>query len=84
MTTRPRLIILSDTNVAPAGLLARRIESALAAAVPGAVLVVLRDAQLPVRRRLALGARIRRAARRTGQWLGATDFTIIEWRRRCR
>ena len=50
---RPRLIAVTDTTVAPRGVLEARLETLLAAAVPGSVMVQLRDRQLPDRERIA-------------------------------
>src|SRR6201999_3645794 len=50
-----------------------RVERALSLARPGSVLVQLRDLELPVRERLALGERLLARCRLHGQWLSVND-----------
>ena len=69
----PRLIIVTDTTVAPEGVIEPRIERALALARPAMVMVQLRDTALSVRRRLALGERLLAICRRHGQLLVVND-----------
>jgi thiamine-phosphate pyrophosphorylase len=69
----PRLMVFTDTTVAPEGVLEERLERLLAAAAHHQVVVVLRDKELPVRRRLALGERLRKLVQSTGQVLAVAD-----------
>ena len=69
----PRLMVLTDTGVAPEGILEERIEALLAAAEPRSVLVQLRDTTLPLRRRRALGERLSAMCRRYEQWFSVND-----------
>ena len=73
MTLRPNLVVVTDTAVAAAGVLEGRVERACALARPGTVLVQLRDPDLPVRERKALGERLLAIARRHGQALVVND-----------
>lgn len=70
---RPRLVVITDTTVAPAPLIAERIEHVLRMARPGTVVVQLRDRELPVRERMALGERLTAAVRRHEQWIVVND-----------
>lgn len=72
-TIRPRLVVITDTTIAPCGLLEQRIEAIAARAKPGAILVQLRDLELPVRERLALGRRLLTILRPLGQLLAVND-----------
>ena len=64
----PRLMIVTDTNVAPLGTLERRIERALEAAIPRSIIVQLRDRTLGDRARVALGRRLAELSFRHGQY----------------
>ena len=70
---RPRLIIVTDTTVAPIGLLEQRLEAVAAAAEPESVMIQLRDRQLPVRERLELGRRVQHLAQKHDQWFAVND-----------
>ena len=70
---RPRLIAITDARVASGEQLLERTARLLAAARPGAVLVQLRDRELPVRERLALGRALRELTRRYEQRLAVND-----------
>jgi thiamine-phosphate pyrophosphorylase len=70
---RPRLIAVTDTTVAPRGVLEARLETLLAAAVPGSVMVQLRDRQLADRERIALGHELRALTRRYRQLFAVND-----------
>ena len=70
---RPRLIAITDTLVAPRGVLEARLEVLLAAAAPGSVMVQLRDRQLPDRERIALGRELRALTRRHRQLFAVND-----------
>ena len=69
----PRLIAITDTTVAPLGVLEARIEMLCALAAPGSVLVQLRDLALPTRARIDLGVRLRALTRRSAQLLSVND-----------
>lgn len=73
----PRLIAITDTTVAPLGLLEERIGALCRAAAPGSVLVQLRDPSLPTRLRLELGVRLRSVTRETGQLFAVNDRTDL-------
>lgn len=64
----PRIMIVTDTNVAPLGTLERRIERALEAATPRSIIVQLRDRTLGDRARVALGRRLAELSVRHGQY----------------
>ncbi len=70
---RPRLIAITDTRVAAIGVLEPRLEALCAAAAPGSVMIQLRDRELPVRDRVALGERLAGVSRRTGQLFSVND-----------
>jgi thiamine-phosphate pyrophosphorylase len=70
---RPRLIAVTDTTVAPRGVLEARLEVLLAAAKPRTVMVQLRDRQLPDRERIALGRELRALTWRHDQFLAVND-----------
>jgi thiamine-phosphate pyrophosphorylase len=72
-TLRPRLIAVTDTTVAPRGVLEARLEVLLRAAAPGSVMVQLRDRQLPDRDRIALGHELRALTRRHRQLFAVND-----------
>lgn len=67
MWVPPRLMVITDTTVAPGELLLERVEAVLALSRPGSVVVQLRDPQLAVRERLRLGERLAGACRRHAQ-----------------
>jgi thiamine-phosphate pyrophosphorylase len=69
----PRLIVITDLTVAPEGELERRVERLLCIACAGTVMVQLRDKDLPVRSRLALGERLAAACRAYGHWFVVND-----------
>lgn len=70
---RPKLVAITDTHVAPLGILERRLEALAGAAAPGTVALQLRDHDLPARARLELGRRLLDIARRHGQALVVND-----------
>lgn len=69
----PRLIVVTDTTRAEAGVMVERIERLLRGARPGTVMVQLRDRELPIRERLALGRRLRQSTRASGHGLCVND-----------
>jgi len=69
----PRLIVITDTALAPEPILLERLERALAAAQPDTVMVQLRDRELGARARLALGRRLVTLCRRHAQWFAVND-----------
>lgn len=69
----PRLIAITDTTVAAADTLVERLARLCALAVPGSVMLQLRDPELPVRQRLALGERLVEAAHSSGQLFAVND-----------
>jgi thiamine-phosphate pyrophosphorylase len=69
VTRAPRLIVITDTTVAPEPELEGRVGRVLALAEPRTVMVLLRDKELPARARLSLGERLVALCRRYGQWL---------------
>jgi len=75
----PRLIVISDAARGGLDAWLRDLEALLAAARPGSVLVSLRDRQLPVRERHALGRRLRTATRAHGQALAVCDRLDLAW-----
>ena len=70
---RPRLIAITDTTLAPRGVLELRLERLLAAAVPKSVMVQLRDRELSDRERIALGRELRELTRRHHQLFAVND-----------
>jgi thiamine-phosphate pyrophosphorylase len=70
---RPRLMVITDARVAWGELLLERVERVVALARPGSVLVQLRDRDVPIRERLALGRALRRLTRHHGQALAVND-----------
>ncbi len=70
---RPQLIVFSDTTRAEPAVLLARFARLGERALPGSVLFVLRDYQLAVRQRLALGQGLAELAARTGQRLGLSE-----------
>lgn len=69
----PRLIIVTDTGVCGAAAMVQRIERVVALCRPRAVMVQLRDKELPVRERLALGRALVPLCRRHAQWFAVND-----------
>jgi thiamine-phosphate pyrophosphorylase len=70
---RPRLIAITDTDVAEPALLERRALRLARIAIPGSVLIQLRDLGLPLRARLELGRRIGAAAHEHQQYWCVND-----------
>ena len=70
---RPRLIAITDTQVAPVGELEARLASLAAAATPHSVMIQLRDRELPIRERFELGQRLVRVAREHEQLFAVND-----------
>jgi thiamine-phosphate pyrophosphorylase len=70
---KPRLIVITDTARGSFDVWLAQLERLLAGAVPGAVLVMLRDRQLPIRERRALGERLRELTARHAQAFGVND-----------
>ena len=73
MRVQPRLIAISNTKLAAASVLVRRIERLATLAAPGSLLVQLRDLELSDRERLALGRTLREVTRRSDQFLAVND-----------
>ena len=71
--TAPRLFVLTDAAVASGSVLDARLERLLANCRRGSAVVVLRDKQLPVRERLAIGRRLAPIVRRHGHELAVAD-----------
>ena len=69
----PRLIVITDLGVAPVEQLEERASRVAAAAVPGSVMIQLRDRDLPVRERLELGKRLVGIARAHQQLFVVND-----------
>ncbi len=69
----PRLIVVTDTSVVAPRLMVERVECLLRSAQPGSVMVQLRDRDLPIRERLALGRRLRESTRAHAQALCVND-----------
>jgi thiamine-phosphate pyrophosphorylase len=69
----PVLIAITDTTLGSFEVWLAQLERLLAEAAPGAVLVMLRDRQLPVRERRALGERLRELTARHTQAFGVND-----------
>lgn len=70
---RPRLIAITDTTRAGVPALLDAIERLARAARPGSVLLQLRDRELPLAERRALGERLQASTRRHGQALVVND-----------
>ncbi|MET0793353.1 MAG: thiamine phosphate synthase [Polyangiaceae bacterium] len=71
--TLPRLIVFSDTTRADPALLVERFTRLAERALPGSVLFVLRDYQLALRARFALGQRLSAVAENTAQRFGLAE-----------
>jgi thiamine-phosphate pyrophosphorylase len=69
----PRLIVVTDTTVAPLGVLEERVERLLSLARPGTVLVQLRDLELPYDARRSLGERLVALCHRHQAWFSVND-----------
>lgn len=69
----PRLIVITDTERAPAEAWLERLEALFSASAPGSVWVMLRDRSLPVRERRRFGERLRELSARYGQGLSVND-----------
>ncbi len=70
---KPRLIVVTDVSATGARLMVDRIERLLGEAQPGTVMVQLRDRELPIRERIALGTRLRELTRAHGHTLCVND-----------
>jgi len=70
---KPRLIAITDTMLAPVAALLGRAEVLLSRALPGSVMLQLRDRQLTDRQRLTLGASLAELARRYEQYFVVND-----------
>jgi len=70
---RPRLIVITDTTRIAAELLLTRVDALAARARPGTVMIQLRDRELDLAARLALGLRLREITRARGQWFAVND-----------
>lgn len=68
-----RLIAIVETENRSVVEIIRRAQSLCGAAVPGAIMLQLRDKQVPVRDRIALGTALRRCSREHGQLLAVND-----------
>lgn len=73
MSELPRLIAITDREVASAAETLERFGRLAAAAAPGSVILELRDRELSGRERLAFGRELKRIAVAAGQWLGVND-----------
>jgi len=69
----PRLIVISDAERGAQQAWFDELTRLLSGALPGSVVVLLRDRQLPIRERLELGRRLRRATHEHGQRLLVSD-----------
>jgi len=69
----PRLIVISDAERGGQEAWFDELTRLLSGALPGSVVVLLRDRQLPIRKRLELGGRLRRATHEHGQRLLVSD-----------
>jgi thiamine-phosphate pyrophosphorylase len=69
----PRLVAITDTDVAPAGELVTRLRRLAASAVPGSVALLLRDHGLSGKARLELGRALSDLAREHQQRLWVAD-----------
>lgn len=73
MLLRPRLIVITDSELVPRPELEARVAALSSLARPGSVLVQLRDRSLPARERLELGRHLAKLARDHGQHFGVND-----------
>ncbi|HVU02159.1 MAG TPA: thiamine phosphate synthase [Polyangiaceae bacterium] len=69
----PRLVVVTDLDVAPWDLLVSRVGAVLRSATPGSVAVQLRDLERGARERLELGGALASACRTEGQFLVVND-----------
>jgi thiamine-phosphate pyrophosphorylase len=69
----PRLIVFSDSTRVEPGLMIERFTRLAERALSGSVLFVLRDYELALRERFALGQRLSELATSTGQRLGLAE-----------
>lgn len=69
----PRLMVISDAEQGAQGTWFDELTRLLTGALPGSVLVLLRDRQLPIRARLELGERLRRLTLEHSQRLLVSD-----------
>lgn len=69
----PRLIVITDRESGPLDVWLRHLEELLAAAEPGAVQVLLRDARLPIRERRHFGELLRELTEQHCQSLSVGD-----------
>jgi len=69
----PRLVVISDTERGAQEAWFDELTRLLCGALPGSVVVLLRDRQLPIRERLELGVRLRRVTRAHAQRLLVSD-----------
>ena len=67
------MMVISDSALAPQGVLAERVERVLALARPESVMVQLRDLALATRERMALGERLVALCRQYGQRFVVND-----------
>ena len=79
----PRLIAFSDTARAEPALLVERFTRLAERALPGSVLFVLRDYEIGLRERLALGQRLSELAASTGQRFGLAERADLARALRC-
>ncbi|MBN2196371.1 MAG: thiamine phosphate synthase [Polyangiaceae bacterium] len=70
---RPRLIVITDTTVVSAERILTRVEALVSRSCPHTIMVELRDRELPVRSRAALGLRLRELTRAHEQWFAVND-----------
>ncbi|HEY6558691.1 MAG TPA: thiamine phosphate synthase [Polyangiaceae bacterium] len=70
---RPRLIVITDSELVPRPELEARVTALASLARPGSVLVQLRDRTLPARERLELGRHLAKLARDHGQLFAVND-----------
>ncbi len=69
----PRLVVITDTRTAPIATLLDRVEKVASSCPAGSVMVQLREHQLGVRERLALGRRLRELTLAHEQLLAVND-----------
>jgi thiamine-phosphate pyrophosphorylase len=69
----PRLIVVSDARRGSLGRWLSELTALCEVARRGSVLVLLRDRELPIRERQALGERLRLLSHAHGQWLSVSD-----------
>ncbi|HEX4475059.1 MAG TPA: thiamine phosphate synthase [Polyangiaceae bacterium] len=69
----PRLVVITDSTLAPESVLERRIELLLSLSRPETVMVQLRDPALPVRQRFSFGRRLGELCDAHRQWFVVND-----------